>query len=171
MYAATHGACWPNNLFLLQRGQETLHPYMNWIFCSACFSWFSFVLTTYQRISQDFSLPEKESLIRASPPTFMICEPTQATALPVHTRFLPLIEYFPQVNRLWEGRHHKTTAILLGEAIGRRSTYLIAARARHLKLAQYRCTFFSLTRQHEGCVVGSKDLFSNIHSIALLPKP
>jgi hypothetical protein len=28
MYAATHGASWPNNLFLLQRGQETLHPYM-----------------------------------------------------------------------------------------------------------------------------------------------
>lgn len=71
-YAATHGASWPNNLFLLQRGQETLHPYMIWRFCSACFSWFGFVLTTYQRILQDFSLLEKESLIRVSPPTLHI---------------------------------------------------------------------------------------------------
>ncbi len=168
--AATHGASWPNNLFLLQRWQETLHPYMIWIFCSTCFSWFGFVLTTYQtyqRILQDFSLPEKESLIRALPPTFTICESTQATALPVHTRIPTFNRVLPpsqpamgepssqdNCNSSW--RSHRAT--------------LYSSHRRARQTSETLTIPIWLLLPHRTTQRMCRDPVSDIHSIALLPK-
>lgn len=86
-YTATHGASWPNNLFLLQQWQETLHPYILYVEYSAQLAFrgaVSYSLNT--NASCRISVCLKKNHIRASPLTFTIYEPAQATALPVHTR-------------------------------------------------------------------------------------
>ncbi len=166
-HAATLCTSWPNNLFLLQEWQETLHPYMLCVEYSAQLAFrgsVSYSLHTNASCRISVCLNRNHSYEHRLPPS----QSTNLQRLPpcrCIPEFLPLIEYFPQVNLLWESRRHKTTTILLGEAIQRRTT--------HRRVRQTSETFaipiwlLPPHRTTRRMCRWLEDLGSDIHSIAL----